>query len=100
MVGGWIIYRYSSVSLAQYMTATHLIFIPIWAFERVMASVNKEDENDIFENTIMITSSGGCCSKFLVQMLSKIPNTMWVKKLYNIQGGPQKLAPLYYIAMK
>ena len=41
---------------------------------------SKSDSTDNSGKCIMISTSGGCCSTFLAQILSKIPNTRYVDR--------------------
>ena len=81
----FLLFRYSNVTLAQYQTATHLILIPLWAFYKLMANnaINCQKHEEKLSRRIMVSTSGGCCSTLLLQMFSKIPNTMWVWWMYD-----------------
>ena len=81
----FLLFRYSNVTLAQYQTATHLILIPLWAFYKLMAgnAINCQKHEEKLSRRIMVSTSGGCCSTLLLQMFSKIPNTMWVRWMYD-----------------
>ena len=67
--------------MAQFKSTTHLILMPLWAFNKLMETQtlrqvqSKSDSTDNSGKCIMISTSGGCCATFLAQILSKIPNT-------------------------